>query len=66
VRLKHSNTRIGAEVQSGAAGNDQSPHEVVVAVTGSGQLGEAAAQVVDSDLVEEGGLERRSLRIWAV
>jgi hypothetical protein len=48
------------------AGSDQSPHEVVVAVTGSGQLGETAAPVVDSDLVEEGGLERRPLRIWAV
>jgi len=31
---------------------------VVVAVTGSGQLGETAAPVVDSSLVEEGGLER--------
>jgi hypothetical protein len=27
---------------------------------------EIAAPVVDSDLVEEGGLERRPLRIWAV
>ena len=46
----------GAEVQSGAASSDKSPHEVVVAVAGSGQLGETAAPVVDSGLVEEGGL----------
>jgi hypothetical protein len=39
---------------------------VVIAVTGSGQLGEIAAPVVDSGLVDEGGLERRPLRIWAV
>jgi hypothetical protein len=36
-------------------GSDQSPHEVVVAVAGSGRLGETAAPVVDSGLVEEGG-----------
>jgi hypothetical protein len=53
-------------VQSGAAGSDQSPHEVVVAVAGSGQLGETAAPVVDRGLVEEDGLERWPLRIWAV
>jgi hypothetical protein len=39
---------------------------VVVAVTGNGQLGETTVPVVDSGLVEEGGLERRPLRIWAV
>jgi hypothetical protein len=39
---------------------------VVVAVAGSGQLGETATPVVDRGLVEEGGLERWPLRIWAV
>jgi hypothetical protein len=29
---------IGEEVWSGAPGSDQSPHEMVVAVTASGQL----------------------------
>jgi hypothetical protein len=53
---------IGTEVQSGAAASDQSLHEVVVAVAGSGQLGETAP-VVDSGLVEEGGLERWPLRM---
>jgi hypothetical protein len=36
---------------------------VVVAVAGSGQLDETAAPIVDSGLVEEGGLERRPLRM---
>jgi hypothetical protein len=35
---------------------------LVVAVTGSGQLGKTTAQVVDSGLTDEGGLERRPLR----
>ena len=39
---------------------------MVVAVTGNGQLGETTVPVVDSGLVEEGGLERRPLRIWPV
>jgi hypothetical protein len=42
---------IGGEVQSGAPGSDQSPHEMVVTVAESGQLGEIAP-VVDSGLVE--------------
>jgi hypothetical protein len=41
---------IGEEVQSGAPGSDQSPHERVVAVAESGQLNETAP-VVDSGLV---------------
>ena len=53
--------QTGAEVQSGAAGSDQSPHEVVVAVAGSRQLGETAAPVVNSELVMGGGLGRWAL-----
>jgi hypothetical protein len=44
-------------------GSDRSPYEVVVAITGSGQLGETTVLVVDSGLMDEGGLERRFLRI---
>ena len=43
-------------MQSGATGSDQSPHEVVVAVAESGQLGETAVPVVDSGEGGEGGL----------
>ena len=39
--------KIGEEVQSGAPGSDQSPHEMVVTVAESGQLSETAP-VVDS------------------
>jgi hypothetical protein len=37
--------QIGAEVQSGAAVRHEGPHEVVVAVAESGQLGDTAAVV---------------------
>ena len=41
---------------SGVPGSDQSPHEMVVTVAESGQLGETAP-VVDSGLVEGGVME---------
>ena len=49
--------QISTEVQSGAAVRHEDPHEVVVAVTESGQLGDTAVSVVSNGLGGEPILE---------